>query len=173
MKINLKVESADPFLIEKITDAGALLGEVLNSQEFKNKVLDFSYRNYTGYFWWKKWFTVNGFYQSGMTNEQVYEKIMSGSESRKPEADNEADIHVVVLNKTNSRVIGYTYPMVDTQYLYLNWAKMLTAVELASNMGHEWCHKLGFEHDFKSTRLRPYSVPYGIGNIISDIASKL
>jgi hypothetical protein len=173
MKINLKLQCEDVDLFEKIMDAAKILEGVFNSPQFKEKVLDFSYKNYTGALWWKKYFTVDGFYQSKMTNQQVYDKIMSGAEVLHPGADNEADITMVIDPRTNSRVIGYTYPGDKRQYLYINWARSMTAIEIASNMAHEWTHKLGFEHDYKATRLRPYSVPYGIGYIVEKLASEV
>jgi len=67
--------------------------------------------------------------------------------------------------RQSKSVIGYTYE--GSPEIYLNrsfrqasywndWAE-------ASNEFHETLHKIGFDHDFKVTERRPYSVPY-LGN---------
>jgi hypothetical protein len=39
-------------------------------------------------------------------------------------------------------------------------------------VAHEYCHKIGFEHSVQPTPSRPFSVPYGIGNIVEELANK-
>jgi hypothetical protein len=40
-------------------------------------------------------------------------------------------------------------------------------------MMHEWLHKLGFGHSYYYSTSRNYSVPYGIGKIMMDLAAKI
>lgn len=64
--------------------------------------------------------------------------------------------------RQSKSVVGYTSP--DTPTIYLNrlfrngydWG----ACAEISNALHEVTHKMGFDHDYKATARRPYSVPY-------------
>lgn len=70
--------------------------------------------------------------------------------------------------KQSKNVIGYTYP--DQPEIYLNRSfrsgSDWSACSEISNELHEATHKLGYEHDFKATARRPYSVPYTAGAAI-------
>ena len=134
------------------------LQQVVNSDYFKTWVLNFEWMG-------KVQFANN----AGLTNEQVYDRIMSGVEVLRPERDNEMDIYLTIYNTyvTGRNVIGYTYPSSSMQYINRRFFAIFSPHQVAANLLHEWCHKIGFDHDFKATRARPFSVPYAVGGFIA------
>ena len=145
----------------KLNSAIILLQKVVNSAEFKSRVLNFKY---------------NGNYQfannDGMSNSAIYDLIMSGAEVLSPESDNEIDIDITLYSSWFSRVIGYTYPGTLRTWVNAKYFNNMSTAGISSNIIHEWCHKLGFGHDFNSTSKRPYSVPYAIGYIVEELAAR-
>ncbi|MBT4791385.1 MAG: hypothetical protein HON90_07425 [Halobacteriovoraceae bacterium] len=146
---------------EKMHDALARLKIVINSKEFKQKVLDHQFEG------------QNSFEDNdGLTNEEIYDLIMLGSEVLQPEDDEQMDLDITLYYASNSTV-GYTYP--DTVRTWINnkFFKTYTLGKVAGNVAHEWTHKLGFGHDFRNTANRKYSVPYGVGNIVKELVDKM
>lgn len=45
-----------------------------------------------------------------------------------------------------------------------------TLPSLVNTVVHEYCHALGYSHDYYPTDNRPYSVPYAVGAIVEEIA---
>lgn len=120
-------------------------------------------------------FTYNGVKKfvdnDGLTNTQIYYKILNGAEKLLPTADNEMDLKIKTYYESSSTV-GYT----STSSLYINMnTKFLnnyTVAETAKTMTHEWLHKLGFHHAVSYSTSRDYSVPYGVGRIMKELAAK-
>lgn len=134
---------------------------VLNSDEFKQRVLDFTWNG-------QKQFNDN----NGQTNEEIYETLMNASETLVPGIDHEIDLNIVLYYSMTSTV-GYTYP--DQNKIWVN-SKFFNGYnygQVAANAIHEWTHKLGYGHDYYSNSDRPYSVPYGIGGIINEMVNDL
>lgn len=104
---------------------------------------------------------------------QVFETIMSGAEKLSPEIDGEADISVTLDARDAGSVIGYTYPNTRMQWIYASFFGRATPADIAGNLAHEYCHKIGFEHEFNFTSLRQYTVPYAIGYLTREIANNL
>jgi len=156
---------------KKIKAAAEHIQRALNSDEFKQFVLNFSYKSTytTGRLWSKKTYTetINKFDTTKMTNEEVYQTIMNGAEILSPQIDHEADICLQIDYKNKKGVIGYTYPTTQWQYIYNWFFKSATIEEIAGNIGHEFFHKLGFDHAYYNTPTRQYSVPYACGYFIS------
>ena len=150
-----------------LTEAKNLIEAAINSEAFRNRVLNFTYQG-------KKEFVQN----NGMTNQQIYDYLMSGAEKLPaPSAPN----HVMDLSLAlyapgifdDKTVIGYTSE--DDPIIHINRRiyRDSDPSDIADNLVHEWCHKMGFDHDFEVTERRNYSVPYGIGYIIDDLVQKL
>jgi len=137
----------------KIQKAISVFEKVVNSEEFKEEVLNYEFRG-------KKQFVDN----LGLSNQQVYNKILAGAEYG-TKADNKADLFLF-LDKRQRNGIGYTYPGCNNIYTYEWFFKQAEVNEFAGHIAHEWCHNLGFDHDFRRTRKCKHSVPYAIGNII-------
>lgn len=144
----------------KVLDAVDLIKQVIASEAFKNKILNFSYKG-------KKAFIDN----NGLTNAQVYKKILEGSEKLNPGKNNTMDITVETYY-VDANVIGYTMPSINKIYMNRKYFNNFTPVQVSANMVHEWLHKLGFGHDYESTPSRPYSVPYAVGYIVKTLAAK-
>lgn len=146
---------------EKMQKALRRLKLVINSEEFKQKVLDHEYKG-------QKMFVDN----QGLTNLQVYESLLRASESLLPEEDNEIDVDITLYYSNNSTV-GYTYPNVIGIWVNDKFFSTYTLGKVAANVVHEWTHKLGYTHDFNRTTQRNYSVPYGIGSIVEKLVDEL
>ena len=143
----------------KIDRADYKIRQVIHSEEFKDRVINHTYNGV-------KRFVDNG----GLTNTQIYYKILKGAEKLLPTEDNEMDLKVKTYYESSSTV-GYT----SSSSMYINFnTKFLnyyTVSETAKTLMHEWLHKLGFTHSSYYTTSRNYSVPYGVGKIILELAA--
>jgi hypothetical protein len=148
---------------DKILKGIELVKKVVASDEFKQKVLNHTYKG-------KKQYVDNG----GLTNAQVYKKLLEGAEMLNPEKNNTMDIQLESYYESNI-VIGYTMPSILKVFMnekYLDQSSF-QANQVAMNLMHEWLHKLGFKHAQDNSPSRPHSVPYAIGYIVRDLAKKL
>lgn len=146
--------------LDKLHYSFSVLEQVVNSEEFKDRVINF--KNSKG----ERAFASN----NGLSNEEIYEIFMEGRETLQPDTAGEMNFYLKLYNKSWSRVIGYTTP--DTNVINLNWKffKNFRPHEVASNLAHEWTHKIGFGH--RSAKEHD-SAPYAIGYIVGDMAEKI
>lgn len=164
MRINLhKVVNFTKTETSKLERSLDLLESYINSDSFREYILNFKYLG-------KQQFANNG----GLSNEEVYNLIMSGKEVLSPTKDGVWDISVTIYNTyvRGRNVIGYTYPNTSMQWINRRFFSSFNLAQVGGNMAHEYCHKLGFDHDFKATVRRPYSVPYVVGDVVSGQAMK-
>jgi len=147
----------------KMRAAIQLLERVVNSDEFKEAVLNFTYAGKSEYV-----------QNNGMTNEQIYQHLMTGKENLYPEVDLEMDLDVSLYKQSWGRcsVVGYTTPSSPRIYVNRCFFNGFELQEIAGNLFHEWVHKMGFGHDFKPTTRRPFSVPYALGYLVRTIGAK-
>jgi hypothetical protein len=148
----------------KIRSAAQELEVVLRSDAFRQRVLHFGHDGDTS-------FSNN----NGLSNEQVYDTLMSGREDYSTQYDSTANLDLTLYKPPFYKrwsVVGYGYPGTPEIYLNRNYFQVFTVAEVAGNLAHEWCHKLGFDHDYKSTSVRPYSVPYAVGEIVTEMAAR-
>ncbi len=142
----------------KIDRGEQKLREIVRSEAFKNRILNFSYKG-------AKRFVDSG----GLTNSQIYTKILNGAEKLLPAQDNEMDLKIKTYYEASSTV-GFT----STSSMYINmntkFLNAYTVAETMKTMMHEWLHKLGFSHAVNYSTARDYSVPYGVGRIVMDLA---
>ena len=157
LRYTIKMTNFSEYQEKKMRESLIKLEVVINSEQFKQRVLDHVYNN-------QKQFRKN----KGLSNEEIYNKLMLGAEDLLPEVDQEMDIDVTMYYKNNSTV-GYTYPNTTRTWVNSKFFNRYTHAQVAKNIVHEWTHKLGFEHSFNSTSSRRYSVPYAIGSIIQDL----
>lgn len=75
-----------------------LIEQVINSEVFKNKILNFSYNG-------KNEFNFN----RGMKNEEIYNLLISGKEAYNNQIDFELDFILEISNDCPSGVVGTTY----------------------------------------------------------------
>lgn len=141
----------------KFENALEVVRLVVTTEEFKNRVLNHKYNGI-------KQFANN----NGLTNTQIYKKILEAAETFKLAKNNTMDMGVE-LYTASTNVVGYTYPSSTQIWVNTKFFNIYTAAGVANNLVHEWLHKLGFGHDSSATTRRPYSVPYAIGYIVKDI----
>jgi hypothetical protein len=148
---------------DKISRAFDLIKKVIASDEFKFMVLT------------KKWNGKNQFVDNnGLTNSQIYKKLLEGAESLNRNKNNRMDLSLKTYFES-ANIIGYTMPNIETIYLntkYLNQSNF-NPNDIAMNLTHEWLHKLGFKHAVNRTPSRAHSVPYAIGYIMRKLAGKI
>lgn len=171
MKINITTKDLTPDEQQEINEAAQIAEKLLNSDEFRNWCINHSYERVTitGRLWWKKYHyqKVFGFHYTTDTGKQVYDKIMAGAEVLDPIPDGEADIWVTVDRRNSTRIVGYTYPNSKWQWIYKWVFRSWGPKDVAGNLIHEWCHKLGYDHEYKFTNNREFSVPYSVGYYVS------
>ena len=144
----------------KMQQALQVLELILNSQEFKQRVL--SFRNAKG----QRTFSSN----QGLSNEQVYERIMMGAETLLPGTEGEVNLYLALYSERWSRVVGYTKPSINRISINEKFFRNFTPAQIAGNLAHEWVHKLGFDH----RSAKEYdSVPYAIGDIVAQLGRSL
>lgn len=126
------------------------LGEqVLNSIEFKNKVLSAKFRE-----------------TDNKSNKEIYDMFMSGKDAFNKEIDSDIDIYISMYYSAN-KVIGYTYPSTYKTWMNRKFFKKFDVTEILGNLVHEYCHNLGFGHNIRVGRSN--TVPYRIGYIARDL----
>lgn len=145
---------------QKLDESFRVIEAVINSNEFKEKVI--GYIGSDG----KRQYTSN----NGLTNEEIYEKLMQGSELLLPDTTGEMNFDFTWYSRFWSKVIAYTNPG-KNNWINVNWRfyKRFHENEMAGNVTHEWIHLNGFYHD--SARDHD-SVPYAVGYIMEDLAKK-
>jgi hypothetical protein len=145
---------------EKVLKAVELIKKVVLSEEFKQRILSHTYEG-------KKTYVDN----KGLTNEQIYQMILDGSETLIPEKNGRMDIELELYQQSTT-TIGYTYPHTNRIWVNTKYFNKYSPVQVADNLFHEWLHKLGFDHALKYSKSRNYSVPYAIGYIVEELARK-
>lgn len=147
-------ETADE---EKYNKAVALVKKVVATEAFRKAVLNHTYEG-------AKTFVQN----NGLTNEQIYQSVLDAAERLTPAKNNTLDVGVKLYYE-NSNVVGYTSTNITHINVNTKFFDTYAINSVASNLFHEWLHKLGYGHDSAATARRPYSVPYAVGYIIRDI----
>jgi hypothetical protein len=144
----------------KIMVAVELIKKVIASEEFRQRVINHHYQG-------ERKFKDN----LGLTNEQIYQKILDGSEIMNPGKNNRMDVELEVYTSSTT-TIGYTYPHTSRIWMNTKYFNRYNPVQVADNLFHEWMHKLGFDHEVKYSKTRKYSVPYAIGYLVEELAAK-
>lgn len=157
-KTNITVteKNATAVEISKLSAAVGILEAVINTQQFKDAVLNYDFID-----------------TNGLTNQQIYDVFMLGKESYKPIENYTLDFKIEMYYKYFTSAIAYTYPNGDTIYFNRKFFKNMSPLSIAGTLAHEICHKFGFGHTFHNTPTRHRSVPYAIGYIVSDLAKDI
>lgn len=141
----------------KLVDAMELIRRIFNSVEYKQAVLSH---------------TVNGVQtfdsNNGLTNLQIYEKLFGGAEALSPAVNYQMDLVVTMYYRPNS-VIGYTTQNSNVVKTNRRFHSHFKPCRVASNLTHEWTHKMGFGHRSASEK---GSVPYAHNTIIESLCEK-
>lgn len=157
-KTNLTLVNFDVVQREKIQSAAILIEKIIATEEFRERVLNHSYNGEKAY--------ANN---NGLTNRQIYDRILIGAEALFPVKNNALDVEIELIFE-NSNTIGYTYPNTGRIWMNLKYFNNFTPREIAANLMHEWLHKLGFNHAISPTTERPSTVPYAVGYLIRSLA---
>lgn len=152
-------EAAD---IDKVQAALEFIQQIIRTSAFRERVLNHTYQGV-------KQFVDN----NGLTNEQIYEKLLDGAETLRPVIDHQMDLDLELYTNYSTSTVGYTYANTIKIWMNRKYFDAYDPEEVARNVFHEWTHKLGFGHDSSATSRRPYSVPYALGSIMQDLAYKL
>lgn len=156
---------------EKLLNAGKLLERVLNSTEFAQDVLDFQYSYTTGMLWWKNNYISTRFrWNNGDTNGKILDKILAGNELDTGD-DGELDCKIT-LYTGDAGVLGYTNPNTLKTWINSHFFNQASLADVAGNIAHEYCHKIGYDHEFNYTSLRQYTVPYAVGYLVARLAKE-
>jgi hypothetical protein len=154
---------------EKIKIAAKHMCEALSSVAFRHFCKNYSYTQITGWWWWKKYRLVQNFrWSNGMLPLGVYYNLLEGAEKHSPEKDGEADIFLKLDYRYVGRVLGYTYANSIWQWVYNWFFRKGTEAAIAGNIAHEWCHKMGYNHEYRRVRNRDKTVPYAVGYFVRD-----
>ncbi len=143
----------------KVQRALELIKSVVQGEEFRKRVFAHSYKG-------KKTFVDNG----GKTNEQIYQIFLEGAEKLRPEKNSVMDLELELYTNMTTNTVGYTYPSTIRIWMNRKYFDGYNDSQVARNLFHEWTHKLGFDHAQSATPSRPFSVPYGVGKIIEELA---
>ena len=152
LKIKIEeIKGFTPVNTTKIENAGKKLEMIVNSELFRVQFMAADFSGETSKF--KDW-----------DRTDLYNYLMDGSEVLDPNEDNEANMTVTAYRSFKS-VIGYTYG--NIKGFYLNTRFMYREEKLiASTMLHEYGHKKGFDHDFRRTYRRQFSICYQMNLIV-------
>ncbi len=157
---SLKFVNFDVEQEEKVHKAIEIIKKVIASDEFRTRVINFTYNG------------TQGFVDSkGLTNEQIYLSLLRGAEKLVPEDDNEMDLELE-LYYSSKNTVGYTYPNTVRIWMNTKYFTPYTPTQVAGNIFHEWTHKLGYEHASSYSIARDSSVPYAIGYLIRDLGKQ-
>ena len=157
---NIVYQKCDAAFGKKVEEAAIYLKRINNSKEYKQAVLDFTYLG-------KKRFVDN----EGMSNAQIYNHLIGGAEALRPTLNYQMDLTVECYYENNSTV-GYTMASINKIYANTKFHKSYSACQTASNLQHEWSHKMGFGHAVRWATSRDYSVPYGLNTIVEKLCVK-
>lgn len=123
--------------------------------------------------WFKNEIIFSLFTSTTLDNYSIYNLIMSGKEVLQPEVDNEIDVDITIYNTWPwVGTIGYTYPDTIRTWINRKYFKQFSVADIAANIAHEYCHKLGFTHPFYDSEERRSSVPYVVGDLISQQSTR-
>jgi hypothetical protein len=155
----MDVKGFDAASTAKLEKAFAALEKVVNSEEFKNRILNFVNTN------GKNEFASN----KGLTNQQIYSMFMEGRETLQQNTPGEMNFFLSLYYKRYSKVIGWTSGDINT--ININWKffKGFKPSDVAGNLAHEWTHKLGFGH---KSAAEHDSAPYAIGYIAREMSER-
>ena len=148
--------------IDKVEAALEFIQKIVRTSTFRDRVLNHTYNG-------KKQFVDN----NGLTNEQIYQKLLEGAETLLPSIDSQMDLDLELYTNYSTSTVGYTYANTIRIWMNRKYFDAYDAEEVARNVFHEWTHKLGFTHSSSATSSRPYSVPYALGSIMEDMAYKM
>jgi hypothetical protein len=152
---------------EKLKKAFILIDEIVNSVEFKTKVI--SYMGKKGVQAYSKNYLWSNS-KERLSNEDIYDLIMKGDEKMVPDTIGKMNLNVRRYWSSwwGRRTIGYTSPG-SSKRINVNGRhyKGFEVNQMVGNIVHEWIHLLGFLHGKSNIH---EEVPYVVGQIANEMA---
>lgn len=141
----------------------ALVQKVVNSEKFKNRVLNMKYQIGR--------YIYDGYSQTQDTSAEVLQKIKNTQEIYNNEIDHTLEFYIDVYYEESSTVGWTNY---YDKFIHLNryFHQDYSHVQTAGNHFHEWLHKIGYDHSRRNNSFRPHSVPYKLGSLMSELAAE-
>jgi hypothetical protein len=103
----------------------------------------------------KAWLERELIQTNGKTNVEILKEIIN------------ADVKIrVSMYRSWKNTVGYTYPSSDTIWCNRKFHDNMDPCDAGANLFHEILHKLGYQHDVKPNKQRPFSVPYSGGTLM-------
>lgn len=177
-KVKLDLYNYKESEIQIIENAVIHMAKAMGDPEFEYFCRNHEYEieESTGFWLWKKTNKKKyiGFHMNeGLTGYQIYTRLMNGAEMEpdETEEDQEADIFLKIDRSYGGSVIGYTYSTTKWQWIYQRILDTWDYWDVSGNLAHEWCHKIGFEHEsgsFSNNPAKKFSVPYSVGYYVRD-----
>lgn len=145
----------------EVQKAAEIIKLVVSSEEFKERILNH---------------TVNGvktfLNNNGLTNEQIYQKILEAAESDNLVKDNIMELTLELIPQTSSTKSWFTRIVSGIRkiFVYLNLFQNTTPAGIAQTLFQQWLSKLGFEQPSdSSTKL---TVQSAVSSIIRELGEK-
>ena len=145
--------------IDKINDVAMEMHTVINSKYFMDQVMLMRTHGERSRF-------------KDLSNREIYNILKAGSEEINPGEDYKWDIFIDDYYSFKS-VIGYTMRNIKTIFVNTKFFDSRHRALIGSNIVHEQSHKLGFNHDFRSTLERPFSVSYQLNKAYEKSYSRI
>ena len=150
----------------RVDRAMELIHQVVNSEDFRNRILNMTYK-LPGSDLPRK-----GYTQTNHTPKKILENIIKAEENYPGGKPQQMDLFLDMFYE-ESTTIGYTDW--NDKYVHMNryFHDAYTPVQTSGNLFHEWLHKLSYDHSVNYNDSRPHSVPYKIGYLMADMAAEL
>lgn len=155
---------------EKLKKALTLIDEIVNSLEFKTKVIN--YMGKKGIQAYSKNYLWNNSNQR-LSNEDIYNLLMKGDEKMIPNTLGKMNLNVRRYWSSwwGRKTIGYTSPS-SSKRINVNGRhyNRFEVNQMVGNIVHEWIHLLGFLHGKSNIH---EEVPYVVGQIANEMAKNI
>lgn len=148
----------------KLDEAAQVAAEVINSDEFRERVLTYgSGRSAAGFSQAARAFSS----RAVISNQEVLDALLAGN------APADGTIRLFLSAETNSSEVGHTRPvptMDGTTFTDRAKLRSMGVADLADHLIHEHMHRIGFLHHKHYSVERCDSIPYAVGHLVCTIA---
>lgn len=146
--------------ITKANEAKELIVNVINKDSFRNKVIEAVYKD-------RRFKGSTGAIIQLENNDAILQVLLEGNEYTANEGvDYQWDFKISLYTSWTGE-IGHTKG--GDIFTKKEKFRKMSKEEVAAHWIHEYCHTIGFIHDFKDTAKRKYSIPYVVGDIAANI----